>query len=725
MSTSQSSLASLFVALFAVVFLAPAGAGAQQNDEPTPLELWEAFGHYVIVAQPERARSNWEALEGRVTDMELLEVVESSPEYDFERIREFVLGHDELRDIGRTIEQRLLNASLERSTDPEEIRNAIERLGEGRRPNMLATRFLVESGQLAVPHLLDALKDPGKRELRQFILRAMADIGRPAAYPLAVSLPHLDHNNQIHIAQVLGDIGYIGALPYLAAVLEDDEINDKVRRTTQAAFNLIARNVRMPERTGAAQLFLWQARRFYEAGTLGNRITGYERRADAGYVWEYRSGAGLISVEVPPAAHTDIRAMFAAMAALRHDPGLDPAVTRFLLANTRRELRLEGADDPSYPFPHPAGYYLRLAGAKQQLPVLRQALEDQDMALARTIIAALGDTGSPADLLARDEGVRPVLMAMGHPNRRIRIEMNLALARLHPKESFEGSKRVVPTLAQAIAQDGKRVAAVVTPEMEDGNEIAAMLDDRNYEVLRGTSVGELGSQLREVPGVDVLVTTGRLRYVSRVYDDTVRNYKLAATPVIAKVGASEWAELQQRYRDVPRLIHADARLDTEGLETAISDAEALDPEGPIDPDEATDYARRAIERLHEIGVSGNRVFDINDARPALIRALRDDRAEIARGAGRVLALIARDEAQRAIAEVALDSDTPTNVRVSLFNSLADSAARHGKRLESEQIEVLSDLVGDRDTTGDLAIAAARALGALQPPTERLRDIIAR
>ncbi len=746
MSTPRSLFLKLFVAMLVVTFTAPPFAAAQ---EPRPIgelreevALWETFMHNITVAQPDRASVAWEALEGRVSDMELLEITEASPRYDFEQrgVREFIMGHDELREIGQAIQQRLDSARLERATDEEHILNAIDQLDRGRRPNMLATRVLVEAGQYAVPHLLEALQQPPRPGFSQFALRAMTAIGRPAAYPLAVALPHLEHTHQIHIAHVLADIGYAGALPYLAVVLEDEQVTPSVHQSVQASFNLIARTVRMPERTRAADLFLWQARRLYEAGTIGETVTGLERRAEVGLIWEYRSGAGLLHNEVPAAAHPDIRSMFAAMAALRHDRHLDAAVTRFLLANARRELRLDGASDPSYPFPQPAGYYLRLAGARQQLPVLRQAMEDQDTALARQIIAALGDTGSPADLLAEEAGVRPVLMAMSHPNRRIRIEMNLALARLTPQRPFEGASRVVPALAEAIALDAEPVAAVVTATPEEGNALAAFLDERGYTVLRAGSISELSAQLREVPGVDVVVSAGRVGFIKGAFDATVRNHRLAATPFVAHISALDWAEVTRRYRDVPRLIHADAlpartendngdqdapRINVPALEEALEEAQALDPEAEIDREQATAYALEALERLHDIGVRSNAVFDINDARPALLRGLRDERVEIARGAGRVLALIRRDDTQRALADVALDADTPRQVRVSLFNSLADSAARHGNRLSSEQLERLTRLVGDRETTGDLAIAAARALGALQPPTERLRDIIAR
>ena len=73
--------------------------------------------------------------------------------------------------------------------------------------------------------------------------------------------------------------------------------------------------------------------------------------------------------------------------------------------------------------------------------------------------------------------------------------------------------------------------------------------------------------------------------------------------------------------------------------------------------------------------------------------------------------------------MATDEELPIDVRISLLNSLADAARHHGNLLTGHQAASLLELVesgGD-----DLAVAAARAIGALALPPSSLTDLVTR
>jgi hypothetical protein len=154
-------------------------------------------------------------------------------------------------------------------------------------------------------------------------------------------------------------------------------------------------------------------------------------------------------------------------------------------------------------------------------------------------------------------------------------------------------------------------------------------------------------------------------------------------------------------------------------------AEALLKTGAdeMDPQTAEAYSLRAMETLETLAVSGNRVVDLSEATAALIEMSRSGTEAMRVSAGRVLMYLSSPEAQRAILDMAMNENNPNEVRIAAFASLASSAKRNGNLLLSEQIESLYRLVQSRQTEAALRSAAAGAFGALNLPSQRVKDLI--
>ena len=103
------------------------------------------------------------------------------------------------------------------------------------------------------------------------------------------------------------------------------------------------------------------------------------------------------------------------------------------------------------------------------------------------------------------------------------------------------------------------------------------------------------------------------------------------------------------------------------------------------------------------------------------QAFSDQREQIVRKAGQVLELIDSQVAQLAVAEASLDAVRSEEVRISLLNSLAESAKHFGNKLGRIQLDNLLELI--RSSDGDVALAAARAHGALTLPTGNVVEMI--
>ncbi len=724
--------AAVTMAAFAVLLaVQPVRADAPQVDREA-LKAWNGLNHWVRMARPERAADFWTRLkEMGVTDAQLLDIHEASHYHDsFEtHTLKLLKGNPTLKPIGDEIEKRLIQAVVQRSRDEQRIAGAIAKLSGTRRENYNARRLLRAAGQFAVPQMLETMLDHNQEKLRGPIVDAFVDIDEEAVYPLSVALPHLDAVPQSLILRVLADLGYPSSLPYIKLVIESPDVDENRRQLAINAFETIAKPTAVSVKDRAADLFVAQARYMYNRGTLGKSVEGYDAKQDRGIIWAYNRDAGLLPTPVPSEIHPDVRTMRAARMASKLDRTLDVAAALHLMANSRRQIRLpQGERDPSYQLPNGPDFYLRLAGPLRQHDVLQQALVDHDTELARAAIAGLGDIGNIKALINADGKIQPLLVAMSHPNRKVRIEAIHAVALARPLEPFPGSSRVVPVLAEAIRQDGAKYALVVADTLERQKELQGLVEAKGFNVYFNTSLDAMQDQIAHLPGVDLVVVDGDVGTIDALFSDTIQDYRLAAVPVVAVVG-TDADVLFRRYAHTQRLFRALRREGPGAVNLAVDKAVRFISDETISDQLAQAYAVRSLERLADIA-KGNRrvikqggkpVFDVRIAQPALVAALQDSRAPVVKGAGNVLSFINRDDAQRAIADAATADRVPDDVRESLLNSLADSGKYHQSMLSDAHIMKLVQMAST--TRGEVAVAVSRALGAHVPRTDLVIDMI--
>ena len=138
---------------------------------------------------------------------------------------------------------------------------------------------------------------------------------------------------------------------------------------------------------------------------------------------------------------------------------------------------------------------------------------------------------------------------------------------------------------------------------------------------------------------------------------------------------------------------------------------------------AKDYAVRAAEVMLKLAETQNTVVDLSIAQSALIEATESDLPEIQILAGRVLAYLKTTAAQRRIAAMALDAGNDMDVRITAFDSLAISAKFNASLLDSATVNAIYSIVASRDIDPALRSAAAAAFGALNLPSEKVKDLI--
>jgi len=706
MVVSLRSLAGPTVAL-SLLLGTPSAYGQDDNN----YKLWDAFAHSVLVAQPDIAKALGPDLLA-LSNEDFLAAIEQDAGREFDDLENW-MRNEQLRPLWTELKEKYEAALTERSRDEAQIRSDLEQLGRSQREYVNAVERLKVTGQYAAPIMLEYLQDDRQSRLHPRIISAMKEVGVELVYPLATALPHLEAQTQAMIADVLGDIGYPEALPYLREVTESDTADNNIKAACDNAYNQILANADAPANATAAQLHLALGEAKYGAGTRGDDVVGLDLSTNQGIVWRYNDSAGLVMIPVPRQVYADVLAMQNARAALTLDPEYTEAVTLHLAANVRRENNLGTDQDVSYKLPNPASFYLLLAGPSQQNAVLSRGLDNRDPAQSLDAIEAMSRTVGNTVLLGAAEGRQPVLEALYYSDRRVRYTAAITLAQAAPGEAFPGSVSVVPILGQALRQSETLNAMVVAPDGTTDN-LVATLEDIDFNAV---GAGDLDASnemaANAFSGVDLVVFSGDLLAFQALYEGVKQDGMLSVAPILAMVDDNVATAIRLQYPDVvttAKLSADGGSEEADRLERLANQSVQEHGGDTIGADESLAYAEAAVELLAEIAANPS-IYDANDARGVLIGALDDDRATVATGAGQVLALLNEESAQQGLAKAALSRRG--DVQVSLLNSLAESAKDFANMLDRETIDQIKTLVGE--SSGETALAAARALGAL---TER-------
>ena len=142
-----------------------------------------------------------------------------------------------------------------------------------------------------------------------------------------------------------------------------------------------------------------------------------------------------------------------------------------------------------------------------------------------------------------------------------------------------------------------------------------------------------------------------------------------------------------------------------------------------DQETADSYALRAAEVMLKAAQSRNPVLDLSAAQDALVGATSDKRPQMQVLTGQTLAHFNSPKAQRAIAAMALDANNAPDVRIPAFDSLGTSAKLNANMLPDDTIDAIYALISSDATDPALRSAAAAAYGALNLPSQKVKDLI--
>ncbi|MEM7683104.1 MAG: hypothetical protein AAF288_14215 [Planctomycetota bacterium] len=692
--------------------LSPSALGQNAGDRSEAEKLWRSFVHNVLIARPDRAGQAADALlADSVSASDLLDAVEAVGEERFTQVARRTLRMPGVTDSAAALYAKVQSARIERASDPERIRADIVKLGATERERINATTRLAAAGQFAAPELLAVLvrDDPEAKRLRPYVVRAMSEIGAPLAYPLAVALPKVDADRQVILCAVLEDAGYPAALPYVKQTLEAQQAeNGATTAAARSAYASLRRIVGAPATLSAAELFVLLGEDYYG----GRYLVGQEEFRGVGVLWSATDQGALAANETPLAAYPDHRAMQATRAALELDPALDSALNLYLASNLRRENRLGEQTDPAYTG-KPAAYYATLAGPLRLQAVLGRALDTRNAPLARDAIESLAQTAGPDLLLALSSPRQPVLQALTFPDERVRRRAAMALANIRPQAEFTNMQLVVPTLAETVRESDQKYAVVLANRRDRAERFAAVLADAGYVTIPGQSLSEATPAIATSPAADLVVIEDAGESLRQNMALVSANVKLGGAAILVLTLPADQILLRNQYPEPSQVTVAGRPEEDSQLLAATQRAMETYTGADISSEDAQAMALESLALLRRLAADPG-LYPVEEAEPVLIAALEDTRPEVVQSVGRTLALFDTPEAQQALARAAAVAEADTEI--ALLDSLAESARRIGRRTAGEQAEAIRQKVDSTDR--EVALAAARAYGALSLPTDR-------
>jgi hypothetical protein len=614
--------------------------------------------------------------------------------------------------------QTLQQGRQSRRADQNYVESLIQRLGVNERAYILAVGQLRESGELAVPLMVSYLQNPQHAALHSPIRRALRDLGRTAINPLVAATEiKKDTDTLLTIIGVLADIGYDAPSPYLLRLAESKEHPASVAQAARGAL------LRLGTSQGqtATDAFFELAERVY----YGRSALAVDLQAPVAYVWFWDDEKGLTKRDVPPAIFGPVMAMRHAEYAMKLGQSRGDALSLWLAADYKREALLpEGATDATRPENYPSAHYFGVSsGASHLYTTLDRAIKDNDAPVALRAIKSLREIVGAASL--PQDAAAPLVAALRFPDRLVRYEAAFALAAANPPAAFTGSERVVPLLAEAVAQTGASNVVVLAQRSVEGDaELNKLIDG-----LKAAGIGAVGGATAQeaigaataLPAVDAFVISdgvpqSEIDSLNALATGTAR---LERTPRIVIVGSGASRFVEQAATDP--LLSTVPTPNAEAIKGQLEVARTKSGSLPLTDAVATEYALKSATLLQDLA-GRTKAYDLLVAENTLAAALNDARPEIVKAVGHVLATLDSTRVQPALLEAAAGEKAADDVKMSLYRSLAAHAKQFGDRLNAQQHASLETAVADGQNL-EVRAAAAEARGALNLPADQAKALI--
>lgn len=692
---------------------APEAKASASKDLTAVQKSLENFVHYVLIGKADLAQAAGEAvLAADASDTDLALAVDGAGMGD--RLNKAISRSRAMggvSDLATKIEGRVEAGRKAVARDTARIGEAIGMLRGTLRERMIAEERLNAAGEYAVPQLLKAVVESKDTALELEASKRLVELKRDAVLPLSMALANLDPGSQRKVIAILGEIGYRHAIPFILEVGSSSEAPSSVKSAADMAFtqlNGTAKDVSAQFTALAREFFKRNDALVPNPGDAVNNLWAFDG-TPGGY-------GGLKATPVATSVFCDEMAMALARRALAADSGNTTALAIYVASDLRRENTLGSDAQPGRYTPQ---FFATAAGPSVCTEVLGMAIDSQDTALIRDAIAVLSQTAGSSMLVA-NTGRTPMLEALRHSDRRVRLDAALALATSMPTQSFAGDFSVVPTLASAISDSGVSRATVLGGTLEDRQALESQLRSDGFGVVTGANnFDALEGEVINANGIDLVIVRGAVSEIQAALTRIRASGATSASPVVAVANALEEGAVRRAFANDRAVVVWTEGSTPESFSDAAKLAVSNGAGGMMDEAEVQMYAVKCAEALRGLALSGSKILKVADAEGALLRALETKQGGLRLMVAEVLALVASPAAQSALIDAAIGASGEEQV---MLCDYAAAAARLNRGTANErQLAALRQLIGSSE--GATADAAGRLYGSVDAgPAEAVKLI---
>ncbi len=714
-----------FSGITAMMFILSPVVYGQETAVADYEKMWSDMMHYTLIGKWDIAKGHGEDLLSSQPDpVKILNLAESPRWSSAYRNLSLMQDNTPLKPLAEKIVALVEHGRFLQRTSAERIITEVKRLSGTTKGRMIAISRLKDSGEWAVPIMVEAWRDPDRNKEISNINWAMPQLGRPAVNPLLTALQHCtDLNVRKLILNSLAKLGYSDALPYIQQLVESPNSSAELIAAAKAAIQGIA-GQNLPDQITAATLFEKLSNDFYDHLPSLAVPAGQ----DLANIWFWDDNKGLVKEEVPRGAFDELMTMRCCEDTVRLDPSRAGAIALWISSFVR--LESEGYDQPLFFGENhaDAGTYALTAGPEYLHRVLLRAMENRNRPVALAAITALNRNAGQQSLLYKVRGRKPMIEALSFPDREVRFSAAMAIGQILPRKEVENQDLVIDILAEALRQKGKRFAMIIDKNQNDRNTLAGQLRDSNVyaSVIADEYFSSAVKEARRMPSMDLIVLEYGIENpsVKETLEIVKGDYRLAFCPTVLltpHVSLPSAQELAAEYPFVDVVVKGSTVEDILKIEQEIL---AVNNARVFKGDLSDTYATRAAELLRQLALTNNKILPIGNAEPALINAIREERSEIQKSAILALARMDSVDAQRALAQMALDVEVDPQIRMMLFTNLSISAKQFGNLLLAEHISEMYDkIVSSVTVDADLRKVASEAYGSLNLPSAKISQLI--
>ena len=279
---------------------APAAPGAapEKKDDPLSKKV-DDFWHYGKIARYDMAADTGKAiLASGAPPEEILADFMTTTKDRHDDLNSWLIKWqqiDAMKDVSTQLMAALKLGQDKKRLDIDFIHTQIKRLSTNERGYINGLATLRQSGEIAVPVMVDYLRDSGKKEYQSAVRRALVDFGRAALNPLlACTEMKQDQDTLITIISLLGQIGYNDEIPYISRLAGGKDTAPAVKAAASHALERMGSTD--VAKLDVAALFYDLSEKFY----YGNAAISYDLKNPTAFVWFWDDAKGLYKEEVAP-----------------------------------------------------------------------------------------------------------------------------------------------------------------------------------------------------------------------------------------------------------------------------------------------------------------------------------------------------------------------------------------------------------------------------------------